>query len=104
MLNKRWRIIHNLIILNFIVEIVYSFYMVFFAVGGMRFPLLRNALETPIEIIMKRRLYAIEAWLAIGGLAIYLAITELLPRRLGKYRQAKSVNIPDEEPESTSGD
>lgn len=85
MLNRWWRIIHNLIILNFIVEIIYSTYMVFFVVGGSRFPLLRSALETPIEIIMKRRLYAIEGWLAIGGLAIYLAITELLPRRLGKY-------------------
>jgi hypothetical protein len=89
MLNRWWRTIHNLIILNFIVEIVYSSYMVFFAVGGSRFPLLRSALETPIEIIMKRRLYAIETWLAIGGLAIYIAITELLPRRLGKYRRSQ---------------
>jgi hypothetical protein len=89
MLNRWWRFIHNLIILNFIVEIVYSTYMVFFVVGGSRFPLLRSALETPIEIIMKRRLYAIETWLAIGGLAIYLAITELLPRRLGKYKHAQ---------------
>jgi hypothetical protein len=90
MLNKWWRIIHNLIILNFIVEIVYSSYMVFFAVGGSRFPLLRSAVETPIEIIMKRRLYAIETWLAIAGLAIYVAITELLPRRLGKYKLSQS--------------
>jgi len=90
MLNKRWRIIHNLLILNFIVEIVYGTYMVFFVVGGSRFPLLRSALETPIEIIMKRRLYAIETWLAIGGLAIYLAVTELLPRRLGKYGKSRS--------------
>ncbi len=86
MLNKWWRIIHNLILLNFIVEILYSTYMVFFVVGGSRFPLLRSAIETPIEIIMKRRLYAIETWLAIAGLAIYVAITELLPRRLGKYK------------------
>ncbi|MDF1501253.1 MAG: hypothetical protein P1P76_12370 [Anaerolineales bacterium] len=85
MLNKWWRLIHNLIILNFLVEIIYTSYMVFFAVGGSRFPLLRSALETPIEIIMKRRLYAIETWLAVGGLALYLAVTELLPRRLGKH-------------------
>jgi hypothetical protein len=33
-------------------------------------------------VILKRRLYAIEAWVAFGALAIYLAITEILPKRL----------------------
>ena len=89
-MNKWWRIIHNLIILNFLIEIVYSAYMVFFVVGGSRFPLLRSALETPLEIITKRRLYAIESWLALGGLAVYLAVTELLPRKLGKHDAASS--------------
>jgi hypothetical protein len=38
-----------------------------------------KAIETPIEVILKRRLYAIETWIAIAGLAVYLALTEFLP-------------------------
>ncbi len=79
MKNGIWRWIHRLIILNFLVEIVYSVFMVFFVIGGGKWPLLRRAVETPVEVILKRRLYAIEAWIAIGALAIYLAITVFLP-------------------------
>jgi hypothetical protein len=56
--------------------------MVFFVVGGSRFPLWMRAVDTPIEVILKRRLYAIEVWIAIGGLVVYLAITEYLPQKL----------------------
>jgi len=73
------KILHWFIILFFILEIGYGIYMVFFAVGGSRWPLMASAIETPIEIILKRRLYAIETWIAIAGLAIYLALTEFLP-------------------------
>jgi len=44
--------------------------------------LLARAVETPIEVILKRRLYAIETWIAITGLAIYLALTVFLPRMI----------------------
>jgi hypothetical protein len=56
--------------------------MVFFAIGGSRWPLLARAVETSIEVILKRRLYAIETWIAIAGLAIYLALTVFLPRMI----------------------
>ena len=82
MKNKIWKFIHGLVIVNFVIEILYSFYMVFFVIGGGKWPLFRKAVETPIEVILKRRLYAIEAWVAIGGLCLYIAITELLPQRL----------------------
>ena len=82
MKKKIWKIIHYLIITNFILEIIYSITMVFFVIGGGKWPLLRRAVETPIEIILKRRLYAIEAWIAIGALAIYLALTIYLPGQL----------------------
>jgi hypothetical protein len=82
MSNKIWKFIHRLIIINFLVEVIYSFYMVFFVIGGSKWPLFRKAVETPLEIITKRRLYAIEAWLAIGALCLYLAITEVLPRKM----------------------
>ena len=82
MKNKIWKVIHYLIITNFILEIIYSITMVFFIIGGGKWPLLRRAVETPVEIILKRRLYAIEAWIAIGALSIYLALTVYLPLQL----------------------
>lgn len=77
-----WRVLHGFIILLFVTEIVYGYFMVFYFVGGNRFPLFRAAIETPVEVILKRRLYAVEVWIAFSGLAIYLALTELLPRWL----------------------
>ena len=81
-MRKWWRVLHGFIILNFLIEIFYGFYMVFFVVGGSRWPLMARATETPIEIILKRRLYAIEVWIAIAGLVVYIALTEFLPRKL----------------------
>ncbi len=82
----RWRPLilglHWVIIINFLIEIVYAGYMVFTVLapdsgGG---PLFERALEIPFEHMTTRRLYAIECWIAIGGLSIYLAITEIAPR------------------------
>ena len=88
-MKRIWRYIHSLIIINFIIEILYSFYMVFFVIGGGKWPLLRKAVETPLEVILKRRLYAIEAWIAVGGLCVYLAITELLPQKIDLAKMVK---------------
>ena len=77
-----WRVLHGFIIANFVAEIIYGFYMVFYVVAESRWPLFGRAAETPIQVILKRRLYAVETWIAIGGLAVYLAITEILPRKL----------------------
>lgn len=98
MKQKIWKWIHRLIIVNFLVEIVYSIFMVFFVIGGGKWPLLRRAVETPVEVILKRRLYAIEAWIAIGALCVYLAITELLPGKLLQLQTRKKGNqIPSHE-------
>lgn len=87
MKNLKWlRLLHWVIIINFLIEIGYGLYMVFFAVGGSRWPLLARAVETPIEVILKRRLYAIETWIAIAGLAIYLALTVFLPKIFEEYK------------------
>lgn len=79
--------VHAAIIINFLVEIIYASYMIFKVIvppsgGG---PLMNRAKTMPFEMMTVRRLYATEAWLAIGGLAIYLAITEIGPR-LKRYR------------------
>ena len=86
----RWALygLHWLIIVNFVVEILYAAYMVFIVVapegGG---PLGAKAMEIPFEMMTTRRLYATEFWIATGGLAIYLALTEIGPR-LRAFREA----------------
>ena len=87
MRSKLLRILHGVIIINFLAEIMYGIYMVFFALGGSHWPLMASAVDTPIEIILKRRLYAIETWIAISGFAIYLALTEFLPRIFNVYKE-----------------
>jgi len=81
-MSKRRRILHRFIILNFLAEIFYGFYMVFFVVGGSKWPLMARAVDTPMNVILKRRLYALESWVAIAGLSIYLGITEIMPCEL----------------------
>ena len=84
-------ILHWVIILNFAVEICYATHMIFNVVapegGG---PLLDQAKSFPFEMMVTRRLYAVECWLAIVGLSIYLALTEITPR-LRKHRDGGSV-------------
>lgn len=81
MKGRWWKIVHWIIILNFVLEIAYGGYMVFFVIGGSRYPLFRRAVETPLEVILKRRLYSVETWIATAGLAVYLALTEIVPRQ-----------------------
>ena len=75
--------IHWIIILNFAFEIGYVFYMVFFVMrpeGAPPGPLGMLALKTDPTLMMARRAYATEGWIAISGLSLYLALTEITPR------------------------
>ncbi|MCA9546964.1 MAG: hypothetical protein KC613_21325 [Myxococcales bacterium] len=80
----RWllRGLHWAIILNFAFEMAYAGYMVFAVIKpeGHSGPLLAAAKTMPFELMVTRRLYAIEFWIATAGLAIYLALTEIGPR------------------------
>jgi hypothetical protein len=78
---RYWKILHWFLIINLAAESLYGFYMVFFIIGGSRWSLFAKAVNTPVEVILKRRPYAIETWVALGALAIYLAITEILPHK-----------------------
>ena len=73
--------VHWAIILNLAAEMAYAGYVVFFVVapdgGG---PLFSQAATFPFEMMVTRRLYAIEFWIACGALSIYLGITEVAPR------------------------
>ena len=74
-------IVHYLIIINFVVQILYGAYQVFFVLSsGTAGPLLGGSTTMDHEMMVARRLYAIETWIAITGLSIYLAITEINPR------------------------
>jgi hypothetical protein len=72
-----WLILHAFIIINFVVEIFYGFYQIFFVLlppGGKKGPLMGRAKDISFELMAKRRLFATETWIAISGLAIYLAV------------------------------
>lgn len=82
------RLIHWVIIINFALEIFYGFRMIFWVVvpegpsGPILGPLGSAASDIPHELMVTRRLYALETWIAIAGLSVYLGITEILPRLL----------------------
>lgn len=80
--------LHWIIIINFVIQIFYASYMVFMVLRpkGVSGPLWGAAMklvEQQPNLMLTRRAYATETWLAIGGLAIYLAITEIGPRMWG---------------------
>lgn len=88
-LSLPWLVLHWVIIINFVVEIFYASYVVFFVLRppGVSGPLGKVAMQLIKDnpnLMAARRAYATETWLAIGGLAIYLAITELAPRMWGR--------------------
>lgn len=79
------RVLHWGLILNFLINILYGGYQVFFVIvpeGHAGGPLFGAASGMPFEDLVVRRLYASEVWISTAGLAIYLAITEYLPRLL----------------------
>lgn len=88
---KRWiiRVLHWAIIVNFVFQIAYAAYMVFVVMRpeGVTGPLMEAALTIPHELMVTRRLYAIEFWIAMVGLAIYLAITEIGPHLASERRR-----------------
>ena len=89
---RKWmRFLHWFIIGNFVIESGYGLYMIFFAVGGSRWPLMGRSIETPIEVILNRRLYAIETWIVIASLATYLAITVFLPTILKVFANNQEI-------------
>ena len=77
------RALHLVIIASLALNVLYGSYQVFVALApdGAIGPLFGAASELPAEHVALRRLYAIEVWVSFAGLAIYLGITEVLPRR-----------------------
>ncbi len=78
----RW--LHRALIAWLALEVAYCWFqvLVVLAPGGSPVPLFFAAREGPFELVVERRLYAIEGWVVMVGLALYLGVTEVLPRRL----------------------
>ena len=77
------RVLHWVLIVNFVLQIFYGAYQVFFVLapeGSTGLPLFGAATTMDHELMLIRRMYASEVWIAIGGFSVYLAITEYLPR------------------------
>ncbi|MBD3352838.1 MAG: hypothetical protein GF364_15235 [Candidatus Lokiarchaeota archaeon] len=71
-MEKKWKILHWIIIINFVLQILNGMYQVILWGGGIT--LLSGSTELTFDEMVTRRLYAIETWIAIVGLSIYLAI------------------------------
>lgn len=78
-------VLHVGIIAVLAFQAVYSGWQVFVVMQppGTTGLLFGAADDVPLDFLIVRRMYAMEAWVPTVGLALYLAITEILPRRLG---------------------
>lgn len=90
---SRWpwwlRAFHVFVIVNFAAQMAYAGFQVFVAMqpAGVSGPMFLAAAQLPFEQMVVRRMYALEGWVAFSGLAIYIALTEILPRALAAARR-----------------
>ncbi len=54
---------------------LYMVFVVYRPPTGRTGPLFGGARELPHEFLVQRRLYALEAWITFGALAVYFALT-----------------------------
>lgn len=78
-----WWVLHVGIIVLLLVQAGYSFVqlLVVLQPEGVTGPLFGAARDLDHDLLMARRAYAIEGWIAVIGLVVYLGITEIGPRR-----------------------
>jgi len=73
--------LHWLLIIFLVTQCAYASWMIFVELAlETTGPLFGAARSMPHELMVTRRLYAIEFWIAFVGLALYLALTEIGPR------------------------
>lgn len=82
-MSMAFRALHIFLIVFLAQEVVYAGWQLFvvLAPDGHIGPLWGAARDLDPQLFLARRLYALEAWLAGGFLAVYLGITEIAPRR-----------------------
>lgn len=78
-----WPLAHRFIVTILVFQSLYSCYQVFvvLAPAGHVGLLFNVADDIDPALLMSRRLYAIEGWIAFVGLVVYLALTEPRLRR-----------------------
>lgn len=79
------RVLQVAILLHFAMEVLYAGYetMIVLRPPEAGFgPLGAAAITMSDSLFLKRRLYAIEHWIAFSGMSLFLAVTEVLPRLL----------------------
>jgi hypothetical protein len=81
-----WRLLHWTLILIFVGEVAYCAHQVIIVTQppGTTGPMFGAALDVPHELMVTRRLYAIEGWMTLIGLMLYIGVTEILPRKLAE--------------------
>ena len=67
------------ILLTGFLSAVYMVYVVLRGDDNHVGPLFSRVKAMPQDLFLRRRLYAIEAWLTFGFLSVYLALTSLRP-------------------------
>ena len=92
-MSMAFRALHLFLILFLAEEVVYAGYQLFVVLApeGHIGPLWGAARDLDPQLFLARRLYAIEAWLAGGFLAVYLGITEIAPRRAAALAQGNTT-------------
>jgi hypothetical protein len=78
------RLLHVAVMLTLAAQAAYCFAQVLVVLspdGGVG-PLWGAATTVAPDLLLARRLYAIEGWIAAVGLALYVGVTEILPRRV----------------------
>lgn len=77
------RVLHVTIVVVLAVQVLYCLGQLVFVLQppGTVGPLFGAAATLDPDLLVARRLYAIEMWVALVGLALYLGITEIAPRR-----------------------
>lgn len=91
-MNKKsigWKIFHIGIITIFSLQIIYCLYVFFVVLNTGNFILFNAAASLDMDLLIKRRLYAIELWISIIGLVIYLAIVYKKQISMGIVREKK---------------
>ncbi len=75
------RVAHWLILTLLGTGFLSALYMTFvvFAPEAHQGPLFAVAKDVPLDFFLRRRVYALEAWMTFGFLSIYLALTSLRP-------------------------
>lgn len=73
---------HVFVIFNLLAQMAYASWQVFVVMQppGVVGPMFGAAQALPFEDMIVRRMYALEGWIAFGILAVYVALTELVPR------------------------